>query len=184
MAALQKNVAGQNFTFGLINLTNGSPLTGASVSVYVTKDGGAQASGGGAITETGNGQYNYAPTQAETNATDVGFKLVASNAISVNIDFHTDPAYITSNVKKNAAGRISFTMTNSTTHAPQTGLTVISQVSLDGGAFGATANSVSEVAYGNYTLVLTAADTNGNDIMFRFTAAGADDLNIEFVTQP
>lgn len=90
MASLRKNTAGQNFTFGLVNVTTGGALTGATVSVFVTKDNGAQAAGGGTVTEAGNGQYNYAPTQAETNAVDVGFHLGASGAIPVNIDFHTD----------------------------------------------------------------------------------------------
>jgi hypothetical protein len=90
MASLQKNVSGQNFTFSLVNATTGAALTGATVSVNVTKDNGAQASGGGTVTEKGNGQYNYAPTQAETNATDVGFLFTATSAIPVNYDFHPD----------------------------------------------------------------------------------------------
>jgi hypothetical protein len=90
MASLRKNVASQNFTICLVNSTNGAPLTGATVSVNVTKDNGAQASGGGTVTEAGNGQYNYAPTQAETNATDVGFVFTATNAVPVNVDFHPD----------------------------------------------------------------------------------------------
>jgi hypothetical protein len=93
-------------------------------------------------------------------------------------------AAITSNTPKNAAGRITFVMTDATTHAPKTGLTVASTVSIDGAAFGATVNSPTAVGNGAYTLVLAAGDTNGNDLMFRFTAAGADDLNLEYVTQP
>src|SRR5262249_33065412 len=46
--------------------------------------------GSGTITEKGNGQYNYAPTQAETNAIDVGFLFTATNAVPFNADFHTD----------------------------------------------------------------------------------------------
>lgn len=91
---------------------------------------------------------------------------------------------ITSNVQKNSAGRVTFTMTDSVTHAPKTGLTVGSTVIVDGAAPGATVNAVTEVANGDYTLILAAGDTNGNDLMFRFTATGADDLNLEFVTQP
>jgi len=90
VSSLKKNVASQNITFGLINASSGAALTGATVSVYVTKDGGSQASGGGSVTEAGNGQYFYAPTQAETNATDVGFLFTATSAIPVNLDFHTD----------------------------------------------------------------------------------------------
>ena len=36
----------------------------------------------------------------------------------------------------------------------------------------------------DYTIALAAADTNGNAIMVRCTATGADDLNMLIVTQP
>lgn len=90
MSSLKKNVASQNVTFCLINASTGAALTGATVTVYVTKDNGSQATGSGTVTECGHGQYNYAPIQAETNATDVGFLFTATLAIPVNYDFHTD----------------------------------------------------------------------------------------------
>lgn len=90
MAALQKNIASQNVTFCMINASTGAADASATVSVFVVKDNGAQASGGGTVTNCGNGQYNYAPTQAETNATDVGFLFTATGDIPLNIDFHTD----------------------------------------------------------------------------------------------
>lgn len=267
MASLQKNVASQNFTFCMVSATTGAADASATVTVKVTKDNGTQASGGGTVTNSGNGQYNYAPTQAETNATDVGFLMTATGDIPVNYDFHTDPGVIltagtgsnqislasglvtvgtnndktgysltqtfptnfsslaitaggavtvgtnsdktgysltqsfpsnfaslsitaaglvsvTSNIKKNAAGRLSFTMTDSTNHAPDPGLTVAGQVSIDGAAFVSLTNAVTAIASGDYTVVLAAGDTNGNTLMFRFTATGADDLNIMAFTQP
>ncbi len=108
-----------------------------------------------------------------------------TNMAPLVLEIQLDPVTITSNVQKNAAGRITFVMTDSVTHARKTGLTVTSTVSLDGAAFGATTNSVTEIgATGVYTLVLAAADTNANDITFLFTAAGADDLVIDRTTQP
>lgn len=77
-------------TFVMVSATTGGADTGATVTVKVTKDNGAQASGGGTVTNSGGGQYNYAPTQAETNATDVGFLFTATGDIPVNMDFHTD----------------------------------------------------------------------------------------------
>lgn len=100
MASLQKNVASQNFTFALVNASSGAALTGATVTVKVTKDNGVQGSGGGTVTEAGNGQYNYAPTQGETNAIDVGFLFTATSAIPVNVDFHTDQFDATSGFLK------------------------------------------------------------------------------------
>ena len=90
MSSLRKNVASQNFTFAMINASTGAADASATVGVFVTKDNGSQASGAGTVTNSGNGQYNYAPTQAETNATDVGFLMTATGDIPVNYDFHTD----------------------------------------------------------------------------------------------
>lgn len=90
MASLQKNVASQHIKFVLVSATTGGADSGATVTVKVAKDAGAQASGGGTVTNLGNGQYDYAPTQGETNATDVGFLFTATGDIPVHADFHTD----------------------------------------------------------------------------------------------
>lgn len=90
MSSLRKNVASQNFTFCLVSTTTGLGVAGASITAYVTKDGAAQGAAAGTSTSQGNGQYNYAPTQAETNATDVGFFFTATGCVPCNLDFHTD----------------------------------------------------------------------------------------------
>lgn len=175
-----------------------SPLTGASPTVNISKAGGAFGAAAGTVTEIANGFYKIALTTADTGTVgDLAFHITAASGdntdfvdqVSVTIlsDISTDGSgnvSITSNVKKNAASRLIFVMTDSTTHNPKTGVTVTSQRSIDGGALASTANSVTEISNGLYTLVLAAADTNGNDINYRLTGSGADDLNIEFVTQP
>jgi hypothetical protein len=94
-------------------------------------------------------------------------------------------AAVTSNIKKNSASRITFVMTDSSTHAPVTGKTVTVQRSLDGAALATAANSpATEIGSGLYTIVLAAADTNADELAYRMTASGADDLVIERVTQP
>jgi hypothetical protein len=102
MASLQKNVAGQNFTFCLVSTTTGLGVPGATVSVTVVKDSGAQAAGTGTVTNKGTGQYSYAPAQAETNAADVGFMFSASGCIPCNLDFHTDLVDATGNLQVDA----------------------------------------------------------------------------------
>lgn len=90
-----------------------------------------------------------------------------------------------SNIKKNTAlAKFMFTMTDSTTGAEKTGLVVTGTVSIDGAAFGALTNAVSEVANGWYKVDLAAADLNGNNIALRFTATGAVVRDIAFITQP
>jgi hypothetical protein len=63
------------------------------------------------------------------------------------------------------------------------GLTISAQVSIDGGALGATANLPTEISGGIYTLNLAAADTNGTVLTFVFTASGAAASVITVVTQ-
>lgn len=90
-----------------------------------------------------------------------------------------------SNIKKNTAlAAFPFLMTDSTNHAPLTGLTVAANRSLDGGAFSTCTNSVSEVANGWYKISLAAADLNANTVGLKFTATGADDRDITIITQP
>lgn len=86
-------------------------------------------------------------------------------------------------VKKNTAlAAFPFLMTDSTTHAPATLLTVTATRSLDGGSFASCANSVSEVAGGVYKINLAASDLNANTVMLKFTATGADQTTICVVT--
>lgn len=87
-------------------------------------------------------------------------------------------------VKKNTAlSNFMFTMTDSSSHSPKTGLTVSATRSIDGAAFAACANSVTEVTNGWYKINLAAADLNGTVIALRFTATNADDRNVTVVTQ-
>lgn len=134
-------------------------------------------------------------TNPVVNGGTITFPTTATLASTTNITAGTittttnltNAAGVTSNIKKNSASRITFVMTDSTTHAPKTGCTVTAQVSLDGAAFVSCTNSPSELtgtSGGVYTLVLAAADTNANELAYRLTASSADDLVIERVTQP
>ena len=67
---------------------------------------------------------------------------------------------------------------------PTTGLTVSGTRSIDGGAFAALANSITEIANGFYKVNLAAADLNGTVIALRFSAPGADDTDLSLVMQP
>lgn len=93
---------------------------------------------------------------------------------------------ITSNVKTNQALTLfQFLMTDSTNHAPATGLTVTCTRSIDGGAFGAgTLANVTELANGIYGVDFGAGDLNGKVIILKATATGADARFERLVTQP
>lgn len=161
-------------------------LTGVTPTVTLSKNGAAFAAAGGSVTEISSGWYQIALTTTDTGtAGDLAFHCTATGGDPTDFVDNVGYAPLTSNIKKNAASTgFTFVMTDSTTHAPKTGLTVSATRSLDGAAFAACANAVTEVATGTYKIDLAATDTNANHIMLRFTAAAADDVNISIITQP
>lgn len=78
-----KNVAGQNYGFGLISATTGGAVLGATVTGFRVLDGGVQAPIAGSFTEKGNSQYNLAFAQSDTNAETGSYILLATGAIPV-----------------------------------------------------------------------------------------------------
>jgi hypothetical protein len=86
---MRKNVAGQIISGHLVNKTDGSDVTTGATSVLVTKDGGAQGAAAGAVTHKGNGEWSYAPTQAETNANHLAFTFVNAAAVSQTLNVYT-----------------------------------------------------------------------------------------------
>lgn len=91
-----------------------------------------------------------------------------------------------SGLKKNQAlANFPFLMTDSTNHNPLTGLTVTATRSIDGAAFASgTITGMAEVANGIYQCDLGAGDLNGDTVVLRFTASGADDLFVTLITEP
>jgi hypothetical protein len=87
-----RNVAGQRVGAQLLN-TDGTPFTGAA-TVYIVKDGGAQAIGsvgGGVATHKGNGYHQYAPSQAETDADLLAYTFIGVGAIAQTVHVYTLP---------------------------------------------------------------------------------------------
>lgn len=85
---MRRNVAGQFIGCQLISKTDGSAVTTGTTTVYVTGDAGTQAAGSvgsGACTHEGNGFWTYAPAQAETNYTHVGFTFVNTSAVNATV---------------------------------------------------------------------------------------------------
>jgi hypothetical protein len=76
-------------------------------------------------------------------------------------------------VIKGTASKISFKMVDETTYLPLSGLTVTTELSIDGGAFGATTNSSQEIGNGWYYVELTAIETDYDEMVLKATATGA-----------
>lgn len=87
-------------------------------------------------------------------------------------------------IKKNTAfPNFEFLMVLASDHAtPGTGLTVTAQRSIDGAAFTGVTGTIAEVSNGIYQFDAVAADTNGDVITWRFSAATADDTFVTFKT--
>ena len=218
MALIQQSVAYTRAFLMISSTDHISPLTGATVTVNISKAGAAFGAAAGTVTEIANGWYKVALTTVDTGTlgdlsyhctatggdpTDFADQIVAFNPLdSVRLGLTalpnaspagagglgtvdaTNSIKIQAPVKKNTAlNSFTFVMLN-TSGNPQTGLTVAAQRSIDGAAFAACANSVSELANGWYTINLAAADLNGTNIALRFSATSARDTNILLETMP
>lgn len=77
-----------------------------------------------------------------------------------------------------------FLMVDSTDHVTEeTGLTVTAQKSIDAvDSFSAATGVVTEIGNGVYRFVPSAADVNGTNIQFKFTATGADTAEVNVRT--
>lgn len=84
----KKNTAAK-LCFCLVDAADGSALTGATVTARVSKDGAAQGTAAGSVSELGNGQYVLAATDADMNADQLGFLFTATGAVPVSIAIAT-----------------------------------------------------------------------------------------------
>lgn len=100
----------------------------------------------------------------------------------------TDLGTIISNqtvgIKKGVQRTIVFKMVDATDFAtPETGITVVEEISKDGGAFAACTNTFAEIGSGWYKIVLTATEMNANEIIFKGTDAGCAQCDRLIVTE-
>lgn len=103
-----------------------------------------------------------------------------SNVSSILTSTAHLPTWPGRGIKKNVGfGPISFPMFSNVDHrSPLSGLTILAERSIDGGAFGSCSNAAAEIGVsGIYALTLANADVNGNaTVLLRFSATGADDF--------
>lgn len=112
-------------------------------------------------------------------------RIGAPSGASVSADILAIQGSLPPRIEKNAAlANFKFILVSNVDHV--TGVILAAPAatrSIDGAGFAPCANAVAEIAFGAYRIDLAAADLNGDTIMLRFTAAGADDRFIEIVTQ-
>lgn len=88
---MKKNLSGQTISAQLVSKTDGSAVTSGTTTVYITGDNGTQTQGSvssGAATHKGNGEWTYAPSQAETNFDHITFTFVNSSAINTGVQVY------------------------------------------------------------------------------------------------
>ena len=95
-----KNTASQSIS-ALILDTAGAPVLTGTTTVYVTGDAGSQASAGTA-TYSGNGVWNFAPSQANTNYDEISFLFSsgATDAVNTNLTVFTTPELLATEAKQ------------------------------------------------------------------------------------
>ena len=169
MSSLRKNVASQHIGFCLNAIATGNPVTAGGAGTIVI-DGGAQAVCAGTFTHKGTGQWDYAPTQAETNGTNISFAFTGTGAIQVGMTFFTigyDPtvANLPANVTQllgtawltpNVAGTPDVNPLLNTSNAIETGLTLQQALRLIASTTGA---KLSGAGTGTETFRNAVADT-------------------------
>ena len=180
MAYIQ-NTSGQHVGFSQISASTGAGAAGATVTVYYSINGGTQGTGGGTVTNLGNGQYDYAMAQAETNGSEVSFMFASTGNIPVEktLLFEAAPL-ITSGTGSNqlsvSSGAVLLQPTQAGVTIPT--VTAVGSVtgavgSVTGSVGGSLAGSVGSVTAG--VTVTTNNDKAGYDL----AAAGLDSVNID-----
>jgi hypothetical protein len=156
---------------------DGNGTLSVAAKVYNITDGTAAIDSTVAMTHVINGSYFGL------------FQATDTKDYLVNLQPYTDGTYASANTtyasnciliktrgtifKKNTAYTAFTFPLYDTDGALVTGQTVTATRSLDGAAFAACANSVSEVASGLYKIDLAAADLNATGVTLKFTASGA-----------
>jgi hypothetical protein len=91
---------------------------------------------------------------------------------------------VTVGIKKGVEYTLVFKMVDATDFAtPETGITVIEEISKDGGVFTACTNAFAEIANGWYKITLTATEMNANEIIFKGTDAGCAQCDRLIITE-
>lgn len=173
------SVTGAVGSIGSGGITSGSFAANSITASAIAADAiGASELAADAVTEI---QTGLSTLDAAAVRTAVG--LASANLDTQLAAIQADsPNRVTKNT---ALSGFTFIMRDSSDHiTPKTGLTVTAQRSLDGAAFANCANAVSEVSAGMYKIDLAATDLNGNTVMLKFTATGADTTFMLILTQP
>lgn len=173
-------------TVGTSNDKTGYSISGAITTLDGLNDFDPTADAVANVTLVATTTTNTDMRGTDSAATASALATVDSNVDAILVDTGTTlPALIDDlAVKKNTAfSNFEFLMVLTSDHVtPAIGLTVTAQRSIDGAAFASVSGAIAEVSNGIYQFDALAADTNGDLITWRFSAATADDTFVTFKT--
>lgn len=86
---MKKNTTNQVVDFLMLSVLDGSAVTTGTPVVYYKGDGGTQVLGTGTKVHKGRGEWEYKPTQAETNYNHVAFLMTLTGAFSQVVNVYT-----------------------------------------------------------------------------------------------
>jgi len=165
---IPKNIA-QDIPFAIVNVSDGTVLTGATVTAYRVLDGGVQASASGSVVEVGNGQYVFEGLAADFNADYTsGLMFISVDGVPIHIIMQL--TYF----RKNTAYNIPFMLIDTITSEGLTGATPTGKRCLDGGSQENVSGTFIERGNGQYVFQAVADDFNADNMVgFLITATGA-----------
>jgi hypothetical protein len=186
---LLRNTAGGVYLFAWDTVAN-VPKTGdqANITGFWSLDGSAETSGFTTAhpTQIGHGIYWQPVTATECNGNAFSYSWVSSTT-GIAIDPVAGFTGPTNAIRRNVAyNNFQFPMLSSADSVTRvSGATVTLTRNIDGGAFAAAANAVSEIGTtGIYAVNLAATDLNGAVVNLLAKATGCDDYLVEIFTQP
>ena len=164
----------------------GGTLQGSGTRGYALRIIASGTGGGGGIYATGD--YGQVPLLLKGDSYTPGMRVTGGyewiGGIEANIKGDLVGSISKIRPKKNTGlANFMFPMFDATTKNPKAGLTVTAERAIDGNPFASCSNGVVELSNGVYRVSLSADDLNGDKIMLRFSATGADDQLIEIITQ-
>lgn len=164
----------------------GGTLQGSGTRGYALRIIASGTGGGGGIYATGD--YGQVPLLLEGDSYTPGMRVTGGyewiGGIEANIKGDLVGSISKIRPKKNTGlANFMFPMFDATTKNPKAGLTVTAERAIDGNPFSPCSSGAVELSNGVYRVSMSADDMNGDKIMLRFSAPGADDQLIEIITQ-
>lgn len=163
--------------------SSGTPGTGIAA---VSGDGSLINTGNGFLcvgSASGNGIYAVGPNGIVANGSNNGGRNDFVGDLAGNVTGSVGSISTVRPKKNTGLDNFMFPMFDATTKNPKAGLTVTAERAIDGNTFSPCSSGVVELSNGVYRVSLSADDLNGDKIMLRFSATGADDQLIEIITQ-